>query len=124
MEFPDVFELGGFDVMLGNPPWERIKLQEQEFFAIRDPNIANARTASERKNLIKRLPESNPILYQEFINACHDADASSKFIRDSGRFELTGEEKYCMPFSFELFYKNIHSIGMASMSTPSGYCNR
>jgi uncharacterized protein (DUF433 family)/type I restriction-modification system DNA methylase subunit len=121
LEFPDVFELGGFDVMLGNPPWERIKLQEQEFFAIRDPNIANARTASERKNLIKRLPESNPILYQEFINACHDADASSKFIRDSGRFELTarGDINTYAIFA-ELFYKNIHSIGMASMILPTG----
>ena len=24
---------GGFDVVLGNPPWERIKIQEQEWFA-------------------------------------------------------------------------------------------
>ena len=24
---------GGFDVVLGNPPWERVKLQEKEFFA-------------------------------------------------------------------------------------------
>src|SRR5438552_3401904 len=33
---------GGFDVVLGNPPWERIKLQEQEWFASRRPDIANA----------------------------------------------------------------------------------
>ena len=33
---------GGFDVILGNPPWERVKLQEKEFFAGRDPEIANA----------------------------------------------------------------------------------
>ena len=30
LEFPDVFECGGFDVVLGNPPWERIKLQPEE----------------------------------------------------------------------------------------------
>ena len=35
---------GGFDVVCGNPPWERIKLQEQEFFAVRDPEIAAAPT--------------------------------------------------------------------------------
>src|SRR5579885_2831457 len=40
LEFPDV--MAGFDVVLGNPPWERIKLQEQEFFAARDPEIAQA----------------------------------------------------------------------------------
>ncbi|MCP4545443.1 MAG: hypothetical protein GY835_03115, partial [bacterium] len=28
---------GGFDVVLVNPPWERIKLQEKEFFSWRSP---------------------------------------------------------------------------------------
>jgi hypothetical protein len=31
IEFPDVFEKGGFDCVLGNPPWERIKLQRKSF---------------------------------------------------------------------------------------------
>jgi hypothetical protein len=31
---------GGFDVVLGNPPWEKVKLSEKEFFAARDPEIA------------------------------------------------------------------------------------
>ena len=43
LEFPEVFAAGGFDVLLSNPPWERIKLQEQEFFAARDPRIATVR---------------------------------------------------------------------------------
>ncbi len=34
--------LGGFTCIVGNPPWERVKLQEQEFFASRDPEIADA----------------------------------------------------------------------------------
>ena len=33
LEFPEVFAAGGFDVILGNPPWERIKLQEIPFFS-------------------------------------------------------------------------------------------
>ena len=40
---------GGFSCVLGNPPWERIKLQEQEFFAQRDETIANAPNAAARK---------------------------------------------------------------------------
>jgi hypothetical protein len=48
LEFADIMAAGGFDVVLGNPPWERIKLQEQEFFAAREPEIAapNARRAA------------------------------------------------------------------------------
>ena len=37
---------GGFDVVLGNPPWERIKIQEQEWFAQRRPDIAKAPNSS------------------------------------------------------------------------------
>ncbi len=48
LEFPEVFENGGFSCVLGNPPWERIKLQEKEFFATKDSAIAiyNHRFAS------------------------------------------------------------------------------
>ena len=46
---------GGFDAVIGNPPWDRIKLQEVEWFAIRDPAIARAPTAAARKAAIKHL---------------------------------------------------------------------
>ena len=36
LEFPEVFVRGGFDCILGNPPWERIKVQQLEFFSTRD----------------------------------------------------------------------------------------
>ena len=52
LEFPDIMAAGGFDVVLGNPPWERIKLQEQEFFAAREPEIAEAPNAAARGRLI------------------------------------------------------------------------
>ena len=60
LEFPDVMQRGGFDVVLGNPPWERVKLQEEEFFALRDQEIATAKNAAARKKLIAQLDETNP----------------------------------------------------------------
>ena len=74
---------------MGNPPWERIKLQEKEFFAAKDADIANAQNKAAREKLIKLLSQTNPKLLQEFEDAKHDADAQSKFIRESGRFPLT-----------------------------------
>lgn len=89
LEFPEVFEAGGFDCVLGNPPWERIKLQEKEFFASHSAEIANAANKAAREKLIKQLPKTNPELAQAFGNAKHDAKAQSKFIRESERFEHT-----------------------------------
>jgi hypothetical protein len=89
LEFPEVFEQGGFSCVLGNPPWERIKLQEKEFFASRDEKIAKAANKAARNKLIKGLAKTNPQLAQEFEEAKHDADAQGKFIRESSRFPLT-----------------------------------
>jgi hypothetical protein len=89
LEFPEVFENGGFDVVLGNPPWERIKLQEQEFFATRDAAIAMAPNKAARVRLIKDLPEYRPELWRQYGLAMHDAEALSKFLRRSERFALT-----------------------------------
>ena len=55
--FPDVFdrEESGFDCVIGNPPWERIKLQEREFFSLPAPEIATATNAAKRGKLVAKL---------------------------------------------------------------------
>src|SRR5438309_3009148 len=85
LAFPQVFARGGFDVVLGNPPWERVKLSEQEFFASRDPSIADARNAAERKTRIAALPETDPSLWIEWCTATRVAQGTSHFVRQSGR---------------------------------------
>ena len=91
LAFPHVFARGGFDVVLGNPPWERVKLQEQEFFAKREPSIAKARNAAERKKLIAALPATNPVLWKEWSRATRIAQGQSHFVRHSGRYSLCGK---------------------------------
>ena len=90
LEFPEVFGKGGFDCVLGNPPWERIKLQQQEFFASRDYAIASAQNKGEREILIKLLPHRNPELYTRYLDALYEAEAISRFLRQSKRFPFTG----------------------------------
>ena len=40
---------GGFDAVIGNPPWDRIEQQEVEWFALRAPEMALAQTGARRK---------------------------------------------------------------------------
>ncbi|MCP9274882.1 Eco57I restriction-modification methylase domain-containing protein [Mycolicibacterium arenosum] len=81
---------GGFSAVTGNPPWERVKLQEQEFFAARDPEIATAPNAAARKRLIAKLPETNEPLHLAFVAEKRRAEGISHLMRTSGRYPLTG----------------------------------
>lgn len=95
LEFPEVFENSeapGFSCLLGNPPWERVKLQEQEFFAQRDAKIAEARDNGARKALIAALKQdpARRALYEEFETAKREAEGVSHFLRNAGRHPLTG----------------------------------
>ncbi|WP_239337566.1 Eco57I restriction-modification methylase domain-containing protein, partial [Frankia sp. CiP3] len=89
LEFPDVLP-GGFTCVLGNPPWERVKLQDKEFFATRDPEIAESPNAAARKRMIEKLQEQRPALWAEYQRALRDSDFASRFAHDSGRYPLTG----------------------------------
>ncbi|MFE9341229.1 Eco57I restriction-modification methylase domain-containing protein [Streptomyces sp. NPDC007063] len=110
LEFPEVFRApadpaapgvdertgwkGGFSCVLGNPPWERVKLQEQEFFATRDEKIATAANKAVRERLIDALAdseeESDRALHTEFIAARRVSEGISHLLRASGRFPLAG----------------------------------
>jgi N-6 DNA Methylase len=121
LEFPDVFEQDGFDCVLGNPPWERIKLQEKEFFAVVCPEIANAANKAARDKLIKELPRKKPELAKDFEEAKHDAEAQSKFMRTSLRFPLTavGDMNTYAIFA-ETTRKLISKNGRAGIIVPTG----
>jgi len=121
LEYPEVFEQGGFDCVLGNPPWERIKLQEKEFFGARDPEIANAQNKAAREKLIRKLETTNPALAEEWETAQHDSSAQGKFIRESDRFPLTatGDINTYAVFA-ETVRKVIGREGRAGIIVPTG----
>lgn len=131
--FPDVFHVeekpenvqtgwtGGFDVLVGNPPWERIKIQEKEWFATRNPEIATARNAAVRKRLIQALKQENESQYKEFCASLRQSDGELLLHRESGRYPLCGRgdiNTYAI-FS-ELSVQLIHRDGAVGIITPSG----
>lgn len=128
LAFPQVFGekgTGGFDVMLGNPPWERIKLQEKEFFAARSTNIARAANTAARNRLINALTTSDipadRALYDNFMRAKQGAEGSSAFARLSGRYPLTGRGDVNLYAIFaEHFAKAINPEGRAGAIVPTG----
>lgn len=127
IEFPDIMERdGGFDVIIGNPPWERIKLQEQEFFATRSPAIAGAPNKAERQKLISSLETADPEsadgrLWRDFVFTKRTAEAASEFARSSGRYPLTGRGDVNTYALFaELFSRLAKPTGRAGVIVPTG----
>ncbi|MEH1053674.1 DNA methyltransferase [Micromonospora sp. CPCC 206171] len=108
IEFPHIFPVprdgagvdpatgwkGGFTCILTNPPWERVKLQEQEFFAARHSGIALAPNAAVRKQEIAALKtsghEAEADLYQQWLVAQREVGGVSHLLRAGGRYPLTG----------------------------------
>jgi hypothetical protein len=121
LAFPHVFERGGFDVVLGNPPWERVKLQEQEFFSTHDPKIADAPNAAARKRLIANLPAENPHLWNLWQLASREAEGQSFFLRQSGRYPLCAKGDIN---TYAIFAEHNRSIlnpqGRAGFIVPTG----
>jgi hypothetical protein len=120
LEFPDVFEQGGFDVMLGNPPWEIVELSEKEFFSTRDISIANSETATARKKLIDDLKITNPNLHQLFIETKHSTDCQRKFLQGSARFPESSKGRINLyPLFLENNLSTLSKFGMCGLIVPS-----
>ena len=134
--FPSVFRLpeagkgaenrqagwnGGFDVVLGNPPWERIKLQEQEWFTTRDPKIAQAPNAAARRKLIDALATKNIDLLRDFLEDRRQAEGASHFVRCSGRYPLCGRGDINTYAVFAETTRGLLSrVGRVGVIVPSG----
>jgi len=131
-DFPESGLSGGFDVMLGNPPWERVKLQEKEFFATRDVAIASAPNAATRKRSIAKLQIENPILFFEFRKALRIAEGSSRLLRETrDKKDETGSKSALYPLCgrgdinlytvfAELFRARLKPTGRMGGVFPSG----
>lgn len=141
--FSQVQAKGGFDVLLGNPPWERIKLQEEEYFATRSPLVAVAQHKAERGRRIELLQEGMLLhtlypdveaaqglhppnraeqqLYREFLVAKRTAEAASLYAHDAGRYPLTGVGDVNTYALFaETFAQLVSPQGRAGFIVPTG----
>jgi len=121
--FPDVFarEQPGFDCVIGNPPWERIKLQEREFFDLAAPEIAGAVNAATRRRLIRKLEGADPELHQRYLQAKEGAERMLDYVRNCGRYPLTGKGDVNTYAVFaELARAIVSPDGRIGMLVPSG----
>ena len=112
---------GGFDAVIGNPPWDRIKLQEVEWFAARSSELALAQTASERKAGIQKLRDLGVALAVEFDQAKEQSEQLGHLVRNSGQYPmLSGGDINLYSLFVERAMSLVKPEGIVGLLTPSG----
>src|SRR5262249_36604542 len=134
LAFPEVFQVpranealpvgpgwtGGFDIVLGNPPWERITIRDNQWFAEHLPETATA-NAGARRNAIQDLAQSDPQLYSLFVEEKRRAAAEKILARDSGLYPLCGRGDVNLSALFaELSQMILSSHGFSGLILPTG----
>jgi hypothetical protein len=79
--FPEVFlrNKSGFDVLIGNPPWEKIKVEEHQWWGLRHPGLRGLPMA-ERTKLIQRLRAERPDLVAEYEAEVENTNTARKIM--------------------------------------------
>lgn len=121
LAFPEVMiGKGGFDVVLGNPPWEVVQLSEEEYFASRVPEIATMKGAA-RKRAIAALETEHPQIFEQYQADKRNFDAMNEFARAGGRFDLTARGKVNTYGLFAEHFLNLaNPSGGAGVIVPTG----
>ena len=112
---------GGFDAVIGNPPWDRMKMQQVEWFAARRPAIAQAQRAADRRRMIRQLDDAGDPLGAEFRVAEHRAGAALSVVRTGEDYPLLGHGDINL---YSLFVERAMALvkpdGVVGLLTPSG----
>lgn len=111
LAFPEIHARGGFDLVIGNPPWEQYKGEEQPFFRQHMPRIA-AMTSETRKKAIADLEHTDPTMYARWKTYQAGQGRLAHFAKSSGRYTRTPNEANTYVLFTELAADSSSHVGL------------
>lgn len=126
--FPMVYEEGGFDVIITNPPWEKWKPNSKEFFEPYYPGFKSL-PAQESKKIIQELLSKRPYLKKKWTEYNAHYESLSTLFRDEKNFQFQSAEVMGRMVSgdldlYKIFTERIYQLlkteGEAGLVIPSG----
>jgi hypothetical protein len=112
---------GGFDAVVGNPPWDRFEFEEVPWFEARDRAIALAASGAKRKAAIKALKNEGAGLWQDYQKAIGRMAMATRIAKGSIIYSTLNKGKLNL---YKLFVERAHRLvkpnGMVGLLTPSG----
>jgi hypothetical protein len=80
----------GFDVVIGNPPWEELTIEELAFYALHDPGLRGLTSGPARRERIEQLNERFPMLADELVRRQEELAKKRAFFRPEGGYVAQG----------------------------------
>ncbi len=129
LEFPDVFNEAeaGFDAILGNPPWENLQPNPEEFFSNHDP-LYRTYGQLEKRQRQKEIFENAGSVESKWLAYCSDFKAFSNWVGNAAHpfGDTTGSAQGSTAFSVARAAQNrsLHERWRRARSSSSGYADR
>jgi N-6 DNA Methylase len=114
VRFPEIRARGGFDCILGNPPWEQFESREAEWFAGRAPEIA-ALSGASRKAAIDKLQVQRPELHRSWVSYVGANERLAGYMRACGRFTTPSAKANTYMLFTELAADSVCTDGRAGL---------
>lgn len=125
LAFPQVMARGGFDCILGNPPWDTMSPDAKEWFAPFDPSIRDLAPEPQAARIAEILEAPNVSLAWD--KHCSFLYRSAHFIKNSGRYTLfssgslgKGDFNVWRMFT-ELALNGVKEGGIAAQFVPENF---
>ena len=134
LAFPEVFQgesgsqgRGGFDAVLGNPPWEAIQFKSKEFFAAFDFEILNAPTKRERTAFEKRLTADPAVgaLFERYKESFEEQKRANDALYRCQKVQVEGDLAGRQVDYFRVFMERNSQLlgpsGLTGVLVPSSF---
>lgn len=113
-------KIGKYDIILGNPPWEKVRFEERSFFRLKYPKISSLTTKAERQKEIIKIQNSNPTDYDYYLDIKNDYNNAKKLFKENPllNLSLSGELNAYSLF-YELAYSSLNKNGVVGLLVKS-----
>lgn len=121
LEFPEVFgrDNSGFDVIVGNPPWEKVEVNSQEFFEAFDPRFRDY-GKQDALSVIDELVFANIEIRQDWESYQSSIYSQYRYFRDGPNYSLQSGKIDTYKVFTERAFNLLCEGGLFSIVLPSG----
>ncbi|MFH2000020.1 MAG: hypothetical protein ABIK28_10080, partial [Planctomycetota bacterium] len=123
LEFPDVFGLeaaGGFSANTGNPPWDIVKPNSQEFFSDYDP-MFRSYDKQKANPVSTKLMAENPSIAEKWKQYCDGFAEQSAYFKEPLSYSALGKgDINTFKLFLEQFFTVLSDGGRMGIVVPSG----